>query len=210
MEARPSEAAVVAAAEALLLHLEGEMGAPRDSIVLVGQSIGSGVALAMAEKGFGGGGLVLLSPFTSLVDMAAEVLPWLRPLLTAFPFFLRDRLDNASRARAAFAERRTLIVHGTRDEVVPFTQGQALAAAFPDNAAVAGAGGSPPCRFVALDGFGHNDVWEYSGMVDVGGGLRSERSLLGLIVDFAMEGSDSKNKRSGSMSAPPASSREDR
>jgi hypothetical protein len=45
-----------------------------------------------------------------------------------------------------------LIVHGTRDEVVPFEMGQQLFAAAPD-----------PKRFYSIAGAGHNNVLDAGG-----------------------------------------------
>lgn len=136
----PSEASILAAARAALVHLTGPLGIAKDRLVLEGQSLGSGVAVALAAEGWGRR-LVLLTPYTSLPDVAAR----------AFPFFpvrllMRDRFDSAS--RAATLSLPVLVVHGTRDEVVPFVLGQALAAKFPN------------ARFLEVPNAGHNDVWD--------------------------------------------------
>lgn len=59
---------------------------------------------------------------------------------------MRDRFDSASRAPSLTLP--VLVLHGTRDEVVPFDLGKALAAKF------------PRARFVEVPGAGHNDVWD--------------------------------------------------
>lgn len=172
----PSEAGAIEAAEALMRHLRVEMNVGIDETILVGQSIGCAIALVMAERAYGGR-LVLISPFTSLKDMAGIVLPWLRPIIHFVgPWLLRDSLDNRKRAADVFGKMPTLIVHGTEDDVVPFSQGKTLSAEFREG---------DECHFVPLPGFGHNDVWEYTGMIDVGEGVSEKRSLLGLIADFA-------------------------
>ncbi|WP_394846976.1 alpha/beta fold hydrolase [Pendulispora brunnea] len=118
-----SEAAVYEAAEAGLVHLEKELGIPRERIVLVGQSIGSGAATEMARRGHGSK-LVLLSPYTSIAEMARVVLPM-------FPgsLMVRDRFDNASKAPGIDIP--VLILHGTADELIPVTMGKKLATLFP-------------------------------------------------------------------------------
>lgn len=142
----PSEEAAVTAAEALCLKLEAERGIDRRSIILMGQSIGTGVALRLAARGFGSK-LILISPFTCLADMAGRINPALGQILRYFPFFLRDKLDNVWNARHVSVP--TLIFHGDRDEVVPFEQGERLAHAF----------NRGQCRFVQLRGIGHNNAF---------------------------------------------------
>ncbi len=82
------------AAEAALEHLRTRLGVPRESIVLEGQSLGTGVATEMARRGLGAR-LVLLSPFTSMVDMAARVAPFLPTR-----WLVRDRYDTIHKAPA--------------------------------------------------------------------------------------------------------------
>ncbi len=107
----PSEASLFAAAEAALHELE-KRGVARERIILEGQSVGTGVAVALAAKGWGRK-LVLLSPYTSLPEVGARAFSWLPVRL-----LLRDRFDSAS--RAANVNVPTLIIHGTDDEVIPF------------------------------------------------------------------------------------------
>src|SRR5690349_16877633 len=70
------EEAIYAAAEVALKHLQTKLGVPRRAIVLQGQSLGTGVAAEMARRGYGTK-LVLVSPYTSMADMAALVAPFL-------------------------------------------------------------------------------------------------------------------------------------
>jgi len=112
----PSEASILRTTELLLRYLENSKGVARTDMVLVGQSIGCAPALRLASQGFGRS-LVLLSPFTSLQEMASEIYPFLRPLLTLAPFFLQDKLENSKAARAFPPDTPVLILHGTHDEV---------------------------------------------------------------------------------------------
>jgi len=125
----PSEEACVAAALEMVEHLvapraNGGLGVTRESVILFGQSIGCALALHLAERGFGER-LILLSPFTSLHDMAGHLFPVVRPALSRLPFVLRDKFDN--RAKAKFVRIPTLVIHGLSDELVPFSQGRELA-----------------------------------------------------------------------------------
>ena len=65
--------------------------------------------------------LVLVAPFTSLVDRASEVAPWLQ-----VRWLLRDVYDNA--AKLPDLAMPVLIQHGTADTVVPVGHGSRLAA----------------------------------------------------------------------------------
>jgi alpha-beta hydrolase superfamily lysophospholipase len=133
----PSEAGAYAAAESALLWLRTERGVESARVVLLGQSLGSGVAAEMARRGLGAR-LVLISPFTSVADMARRLFPF-------FPArFVRHRFDTLSKAPAVSVP--VLIVHGTEDEVVPFAMGERLAVAFPQ------------ARLVQIPGGQHNDL----------------------------------------------------
>lgn len=127
----PSEESILAAAREAL--------GPRDDWVCIGQSLGTGVAMAMAAERRCGR-LVLVSPYTTMAEVAAEEYP-------IFPvrWLLLDRWD--SRARAADVKIPTLIVHGTADEVVPYRMGQELASTIPG------------ARLLILPGKGHNDLF---------------------------------------------------
>jgi len=90
--------------------------------VLLGQSLGTGVATEMARRG-SGARLILISPFTSVPEMARFRIPF-------FPASLvRHRFDN--KAKAAGITLPVLIIHGTEDEVVPFAMGERLVSLFP-------------------------------------------------------------------------------
>lgn len=143
----PSEEALLSAAQAALRHLTGPMKIDRARLVLLGQSVGTGVAMAMAAQGWGTR-LVLLSPYTSLPEVAARSLGWLPVRL-----LMRDRFD--SRSRAPEVKVPTLIVHGTQDEVIPFAQGQEL------STLIAGA------KLVAAQGRHHTDLWDDQAVQEV-------------------------------------------
>lgn len=118
----PSEESFYEAAEAALAHLRG-IGVPASKSVLQGQSIGSGVAAEMALRGHGAR-LVLLTPYTSMPEMARLVTSFLPGRL-----LVRHRFDTL--AKAGRVEVPVLIIHGTEDEAVPFEMGERLSTAFP-------------------------------------------------------------------------------
>jgi pimeloyl-ACP methyl ester carboxylesterase len=71
----PSEAGLYADAEAVFAEL-ARRGTGPQNVVLWGQSLGTGVAAEMARRGHGAK-LVLISPYTSIPDVGAAVMPWL-------------------------------------------------------------------------------------------------------------------------------------
>lgn len=116
----PSEAANVADAELAYDFLAGKGLAKRD-IVLFGESLGTGVAVQVAQAR-PAAGLVLDSPFTSLAAAGQFHYPWL-PVL----WLLTDRYDTLSRIGSLHLP--LLILHGEADEVVPVAMGRAVFAA---------------------------------------------------------------------------------
>ncbi len=146
-EGSPSEEAIVSASEAALLHLSTVLKIGRSRLVLEGQSVGTGVAVTLASRGWGNK-LVLISPYTTLPDVAAKVFPWLPVRL-----LMRDRFDSAAQAPGLKVP--TFIVHGTRDEVVAFELGEAL------SKLLCGA------KFVPVEGAGHNDLLDRSEVLQV-------------------------------------------
>ena len=116
---RPTETGLYQDAEAALRAFSAKrLNCP--VVVLVGRSLGSGVAVEIASRR-PPRLLILVSPYTSLVDMGRSLVGPLAPLLVP------DRFDNLSKIAALTCP--IVIVHGTRDEVVPFEMGRRLAAA---------------------------------------------------------------------------------
>jgi pimeloyl-ACP methyl ester carboxylesterase len=113
-----SEAAIYATAETALGHLYA-LGVPRDSVVLQGHSLGTGVAVEMAHRGHGAR-LILISPYTSMVDMARRVAP-----ILPVSWILRDRYESDRKLPSISLP--ALIVHGTDDPLIPFEMGKRVA-----------------------------------------------------------------------------------
>merc|ERR1712194_329057 len=91
------------------------------------------------------GKLVMLCPFTSITEISTTVYPFLSPALKALPFIVLDKFDN--KAKAAELQLPTLVIHGTKDEIVPFSMGQELASLIPG------------AQFLPVPGMGHNDCF---------------------------------------------------
>jgi len=114
-------------------------------LVLFGESLGAAVAVQLAlEKR--AGALILESAFTSIPDMARAAYPFLPPVGP----LIRTRYETISKVpRLALP---LLVLHGERDQIVPFAQGRRVFEA---------AGG--PKRFFAIPGAGHNDTYVAGG-----------------------------------------------
>jgi fermentation-respiration switch protein FrsA (DUF1100 family) len=134
----PHEAGLFDDARAARRWLATRCGVEEGDIVLVGHSLGGGVAVDLAARD-GARGLVLWSTFTSLPDVAAAHLPLVpvRPLM-------RTRLDSLAKIREYRGP--LLQAHGDADRVVPYALGCRLFHA-----------ANEPKLFVAVPGGGHND-----------------------------------------------------
>ena len=121
----PSEAGFHQDARAAIGDLESRGVAPRN-IVLWGESLGSGVAVHLAqERALQGAPLaavVLESPFTSAVDVGAA-----HYFFIPVRLLVKDRYESVEKIAEIGAP--LLIVHGDRDNVVPIRFGRALFAA---------------------------------------------------------------------------------
>ncbi|MDZ7644691.1 MAG: alpha/beta fold hydrolase [Woeseiaceae bacterium] len=97
--------------------------ARHDSVSLIGRSLGSGVAAAVAATR-PVRRLVLVTPYDSLEDLASDLYPFIPVSL-----LLRDKFRSVDRVQAIEAP--TLILLAQHDSVVPRRNSMALAAAFP-------------------------------------------------------------------------------
>lgn len=119
----PSEGANVADAGLAYDLLIREGVRPKD-IILFGESLGSGVAVQIAaERDVGG--LIMDSPYTTMVATAELHYPWL-----PVRWLLLDRYESMryiGRVRVPL-----LVLHGERDVVVPVSMGRAIFDAAPE------------------------------------------------------------------------------
>jgi uncharacterized protein len=136
---KPTEAGLYADGRAAINALVAK-GVKSENIILFGHSLGTGVAVQMAEE-FHVGGVVLLAPYTSIAEMAQVAYPYLPA-----KFLARDRFESEKKIRNIHAP--VLIVNGTEDQVIPPSQGKQLY----DLANV-------PKEFHSIPGRGHNDAF---------------------------------------------------
>jgi len=134
-EGAPSEKGLYLDAEAAWKHL-AERGVSADRVVIFGESLGGGVATALALK-HPPGGLILHSTFTCVPDVGARVYWWL-PVRA----LCRNVFPSADRVATIACPK--LILHGPDDEIIPYALGRALYEK-----------ATEPKTFVELEGF-HN------------------------------------------------------
>jgi fermentation-respiration switch protein FrsA (DUF1100 family) len=135
----PGEKALVADAVALLDWVRRRADLDGGRIALHGRSLGSGVAV-QAAAARPPRCVVLTSPFTSALEVAKQIYPWLPVAL-----LMRHPFDSAAVAPALRAP--ALFVFGETDSIVPASLSRKLAR---------GWGGS--AELAPIDGAGHNDL----------------------------------------------------
>jgi uncharacterized protein len=134
---RPSEDGLLRDADAAYAFASARY--PAERLVPYGESLGSGVAVALAAS-HKVGKLILESPFTSAVDIGAAAYPFLPVRL-----LMHDRFRSDERIGRVTAP--VLVLHGERDTVVPIRYGERLYALI-----------SAPKKFVRLPDGHHSDL----------------------------------------------------
>lgn len=139
-----SESTAYVDGEAAMEYVRRELKVESKNLVIFGRSLGAAVAAEMASR-HASRAVILESPFVSIDEMAKVISPWLPigPLLSA----KFDNLDKVGKINAPL-----LVLHGERDEIIPFAQGQRVFAA-----------GREPKAFYPIPGAGHNDTFMVGG-----------------------------------------------
>ncbi|SFU52896.1 alpha/beta hydrolase [Pseudoduganella namucuonensis] len=132
----PTERALVA--DALVLFDKAR--ARHGSVIVMGRSLGSGVAVQVASRR-PVAGLVLVTPYDSVQTLAARLFGYI-PVGT----LLRDKFESWRYAPRVAAP--TLILAAEHDEVIPRASTESLLASFP----------SPVATLRIVPGTGHNTI----------------------------------------------------
>jgi fermentation-respiration switch protein FrsA (DUF1100 family) len=136
----PSEAGLIEDAHTLYEFAVARY--PHERLVLWGESLGAAVAIALAAKR-PVGKIVLEAPFTSAVDLAASIYPFV-----PVRYLMKDQFRSDERIRAVKAP--VLVIHGELDRVVPIRFGRRLFEFIPG-----------PKEFVHLPRAGHEGLDEH-------------------------------------------------
>lgn len=123
---------------AAYIYLTREIEVEPQQVILHGRSLGGAVAVDLAARE-PVGGLVLESTFLTAFQV-----------VSARRFLPFDKFHTLSKLRRVRCP--VLVIHGTQDEVIPFTHGERLFAAAPE-----------PRDHLWVDGAGHNDLEHVAG-----------------------------------------------
>lgn len=118
----PHEAGLYLDSQAAYDYLRIVLQVPASEIVLLGESLGAAVSIDLAMQRECAG-LVLLSPFTNIRQMAWRTVP------IPIGWVLRSRYDSIGKISKMHIP--LAIVHGTEDTLVPITMGHELFNAHP-------------------------------------------------------------------------------
>jgi len=131
------ESSLVTDAAASIEAAHRQFGAP---LIVIGESLGAGVAAAaVAQQSGRVAGVLLITPWDRLENVASFHYPWL-----PVRWLLRDRYDSATHLADFGAP--VLVAVAERDSIVPARFGRALYDALPQ-----------PKRLVSIEAAGHND-----------------------------------------------------
>lgn len=133
----PAEAGVCADGDAAQRWLAERAKIPLADVVLMGRSLGGGVAVDLAVKN-GARGLILQSTFTSMPDAAALMYPFM-----PVQWLMKNRYNSL--AKIGRYQGPLLQSHGDCDQLIPLELGQKLHAAAPGRK-----------EFFVNRGLGHN------------------------------------------------------
>mgnify|MGYP001344319997 CR=1 FL=1 len=88
------------------------------NIIVYGESLGTAVTIDLA-KDHKFAGVILESPFTSMIKLSKKYYPWVPTRL-----LLKDKYETDKKIKKVFSP--ILILHGRKDNIVPFEMGEQL------------------------------------------------------------------------------------
>lgn len=140
----PDESGIYLDSQAAYNYLIQKRKTDPRQLILFGRSLG-GICAAKIARRNPSAGLILESTFTSAKDMAKEIFP-----ILPIGWALRSKLN--AKENVAQLTLPKLFLHGTEDEIVPYTLGQELYSAAKE-----------PKDFYSIKGAGHNNTYLVGG-----------------------------------------------
>lgn len=134
----PTEQGIYEDGRCVLAYVTGTLNYSPGKIYLYGRSLGTTVAVHIAQN-TGLGGVILITPLTSAEEFITEKFPGL------FRSFGRRRFQSIEKINNLRSP--LLIIHGTHDEVIPYSLGVKLHDAY-----------SGRKELVTIKGGGHNNL----------------------------------------------------
>jgi hypothetical protein len=108
-------------------YAKNDLGFNQDEIILYGHSLGTGPSIDLAsDEKFPISALILQAPFLSILRTVADVYFLFIQLNRTVFFDYFPNLDKVSRLKSP-----TLIIHGTKDNIVPMEDGEKLSRMIP-------------------------------------------------------------------------------
>ncbi|HTT08239.1 MAG TPA: alpha/beta fold hydrolase [Gammaproteobacteria bacterium] len=115
-------------------------------IIIYGRSLGTGLAAKLASE-VNATMLILVSPYSSLRELACSYYPFVPGALIKYPLRTDLLLPRIKMP--------VLLIHGAEDEVIPYAHSVALKALAPD------------VELIRIEGAHHNDIHEFPAYVDL-------------------------------------------
>ncbi len=140
---KPSQETVVKTGLTALNWLKERF--PKSSIIVMGWSLGASAAILTASgSDIDINGLIVLSGWTSLVDVASKKISWLS-------IFIRDHFNSLEAIKNIDCP--ILIIHGKDDTLIPYTHSEELALQAPRL-----------YKHIIIPNLGHNDFYSWPGI----------------------------------------------
>ena len=116
-EGKPSEEGLYEDGNSSIRWLKN-LGLTEKDIIIYGESLGTGIATEIAQnKNFAG--LILETPFTSMIDAAKNFYPYI-----PVDLILKDKYKNDEKIKNINIP--ILVMHGEADQIVPFWMGKKI------------------------------------------------------------------------------------
>ena len=114
---KPNEVGLYNDAESAIKWLKLK-GVTEKNIILYGESLGTGVAIEVAQnKNYAG--IILESPYTSMVNVGKKYYP-----LFPVRFLLKDKFESFKKIKKISIP--VLVIHGKVDKIIPFAMGKKM------------------------------------------------------------------------------------